>query len=91
MSLDEEVNHAIESARTERDMQWWSKLCLVDAIAPTPEAVHEWIVEETKLSYNKKDKDLLKLRSSIKTYILSSSSSALETLLKQHPELGGGK
>ena len=34
---------ALAQARAERDMEWWSALCLVDAVAPEPEAVKMWI------------------------------------------------
>lgn len=35
-------------ARADRDMEWWTAVCLVDSVAPTPAAVKAWLLELSK-------------------------------------------
>jgi hypothetical protein len=35
---------AIEAALRERDYEWWKELCMVDAVAHEPEAVHRFVL-----------------------------------------------
>lgn len=38
------MERAREAAK-DRDFEWWEKLALVDNVAPTPEAVREWLLD----------------------------------------------
>ena len=43
------IAEAIKAALKERDFHWWSVLCLVNTIAPTPEAVKTFVMQEAEL------------------------------------------
>lgn len=42
------IAEAVESAVKARDMEWWQALALVDSVAPTPEAVKLWKMQEAE-------------------------------------------
>ena len=46
--LGSEVASAIHDAVRDRDMEWWQACALVDNVAPTPEAVKQWIAVSTE-------------------------------------------
>jgi uncharacterized coiled-coil DUF342 family protein len=61
-----EAKETNRKALSDRDMEWWEKLCLVDNVAPTPEAVKQWVMDEneyhekqlrTKLAEVEKERD----------------------------------
>jgi predicted HAD superfamily Cof-like phosphohydrolase len=43
---------AAEAVARERDFQWWEKLCLVDNVAPEPEAVGHFLLELHRYDWN---------------------------------------
>lgn len=50
---------AITEARKDRDMEWWQAVCLVDTVAPTPEAVKTFLLSLTGYEQAEARKDAI--------------------------------
>lgn len=49
-----DIGPLLEDARrkavADNNFLWWSALCMVDNVPPTPEAVREWVIAERALA-----------------------------------------